>query len=132
MPLHEAAARGNLDIIKVLLSMNAPVNPRTIRNELPWELAFNNGHIDCADMLRKYKCPHPKTCKERWYHGTLDRIEAQRLIQENGSKEGSFLVRLSDRNIGCFVLTMLHEQQLYNFVIKKDVSLFLLIFFFVF
>lgn len=124
VPLHEAASRGHEEIVKILLSMNAPVNPRTIKNELPWELAIQNNHKECADILRKYRCPHPKTCKELWYHGTLDRIEAQRLIQESKGKEGTFLVRFSERNTGCYVLTMLYEQQLFNFVIKKHEEFF--------
>lgn len=51
VPLHEAASRGHKDAVKELLSLNAPVNPRTKSNNLPSELARAGGHNDCADIL---------------------------------------------------------------------------------
>lgn len=51
VPLHVAANEGHIEVIKVLLSLNAPVNPRTNNNLVPAELARRNGHIECAEFL---------------------------------------------------------------------------------
>ena len=53
VPLHEAASRGLKEVVRVLLSLNAPVNPRTIANETPADLAKRNGHYECARILSK-------------------------------------------------------------------------------
>lgn len=53
VPLHEAASRGHKEVVKQLLSLNAPVNPRTKTNFLPSQLARNNNHIECAIILGK-------------------------------------------------------------------------------
>nr|CAD7194918.1 unnamed protein product [Timema douglasi] len=100
VPLHEAASLGLKEVVHVLLSLNAPVNPRTSSNETPADLAQQNGHLDCAHILRNYMCPAPKTHKNDWYHGTLGRNEALCLLKEHGNKDGTFLVRYSDRNGG--------------------------------
>lgn len=120
MPLHEAASRGHIDVVKMLLSLNAPVNPRTIKNEVPWQLARTNEHFECANLLERYETPMPKTRRTLWYHGTLGRNEAILEIQQNGNKDGSYLVRFSDRNGGCYVLTMFHEQ-IFHFIIRSEV-----------
>lgn len=54
VPLHEAASAGHKDVIQVLLSMNAPVNPRTLADDVPADLARRNGHQDCVKLLREY------------------------------------------------------------------------------
>nr|CAD7588126.1 unnamed protein product [Timema genevievae] len=118
VPLHEAASLGLKEVVHVLLSLNAPVNPRTSSNETPADLAQQNGHLDCAHILRNYMCPAPKTHKNDWYHGTLGRNEALCLLKEHGNKDGTFLVRYSDRNGGVYVLTTIHGGQPYHFQIK--------------
>nr|CAD7448112.1 unnamed protein product [Timema bartmani] len=121
VPLHEAASLGLKEVVHVLLSLNAPVNPRTSSNETPADLAQQNGHLDCAHILRNYMCPAPKTHKNDWYHGTLGRNEALCLLKEHGNKDGTFLVRYSDRNGGVYVLTTIHGGQPYHFQIKIKV-----------
>lgn len=64
--------------------------------------------------------PLPTTCKQDWYHGTLDRNEALTLLKKAGDHDGGFLVRYSDRNV--YVLTMIYAQQPYHFQIQRKVS----------
>lgn len=54
VPLHEAASAGQKEVIKVLLSMNAPVYPRTVDDDTPVDLARKNNHQECVELLREY------------------------------------------------------------------------------
>lgn len=74
-------------------------------------------------FAENYKCPMPKTQKKDWYHGTLDRNEAVNMLKEQGNKDGTFLVRYSDRNGGMYVLTTVYSGQPYHFQIKTQVIL---------
>lgn len=51
VPLHEAASRGHKEVIEILLSANAPMNPRTKNNKIPADLARRNGHLECEEIL---------------------------------------------------------------------------------
>lgn len=53
VPMHEAANHGHKEVIKELLSLNAPVNPRTNNNNLPSDLARINGYLDSVQILGK-------------------------------------------------------------------------------
>ncbi|KAF7997213.1 hypothetical protein HCN44_005490 [Aphidius gifuensis] len=119
VPLHEAASAGQKEVINVLLSMNAPVYPRTVDDDTPLDLAIKNGHQECVKLLHNYEIPATKEKKSDWYHGTLVRNEAVYLLKKNGMKEGAFLVRLSDRLPGTYVLTAIFHNQYYHFQIKK-------------
>lgn len=118
VPLHDAAYRGNKDVVKELLSLNAPLNPRTKEGKVPLDLAIEKGHHDCAEILRKYKCPIPRTSKSKWYHGTLDRQEAEKMIRDFSDGNGTFLVRYSNRNKG-YVLSVLNENIVFNYIIRS-------------
>ncbi|XP_014214206.1 tyrosine-protein kinase shark [Copidosoma floridanum] len=119
VPLHEAASRGHREVIEILLSANAPVNPRTLDDEVPADLAKQNGHLECEKIIRNYVKPtREQTCD--WYHGTLDRMEAINLLHKNGDVDGSFLVRLSERHDGIRVLTVMYNKQAYHFQIQKQ------------
>jgi tyrosine-protein kinase len=125
VPLHEAASRGHKEVVKELLSLNAPVNPRDKDHQLPSHLARKNGFIECAEILEHYQCPAPKTHRSQWYHGTLDRHEAETIIKQFSTKDGTFLVRWSERNKEP-VLTLISESLFYNYIIsKKDDYLFI-------
>ncbi|KAJ3639318.1 hypothetical protein Zmor_002683 [Zophobas morio] len=119
VPLHESASRGHKEVVKELLSLNAPVNPRDQENRLPSHLARKNGFIECAEILENYQCPAPRTHKSQWYHGTLDRSEAETIIKQFNTKDGTFLVRWSDRNKEP-VLTLISENLFYNYIIRKQ------------
>ncbi|XP_065166490.1 tyrosine-protein kinase Shark-like [Atheta coriaria] len=120
VPLHEAANAGHKKIIQELLSLNAPVRPRTKNNELPIDLARTNGHFDCVAILEEYTAPKTKTNMSQWYHGTLNRQEADAYIREYqlDIQNGTFLVRYSTRNKE-LVLTMYNEGIIFNFIIRN-------------
>jgi len=72
-------------------------------------------------FLAEYRAVKPTTGRESWYHGTLNRSEAEKLLRDNGNVEGSYLVRYSGRNSGINVLSMVNaEQQCKNFQIKSN------------
>ena len=54
VPLHEAASKGLMEVIQILLSANAPVNPRTLADDVPADLAKRNSHVECEQLLRKF------------------------------------------------------------------------------
>lgn len=146
VPLHYAAKAGNIEIIKLLLANKAPLLPRTTSGLFPKDYAQRDS--EAVEFLNNYK-PPVNTYRNKWDHGTLDRRDAFRLLFEkreelyeklsdeypqgenpyvNTSKEkdelisGLFLVRLSERNNG-YVITMLHNEDIKNYRIEKDVSI---------
>ena len=150
VPLHFAAKVGNLEIINFLLAHKAPHMPRTSDGLFPKDFAPRDSGV--VELFNEYK-PPITTYRNKWDHGTLDRKEAFRLLFEkreelyeklqeeypqgenpyvNTSKEkdelisGLFLVRLSERNSG-YVITMLHNDDIKNYRIEKDVSRFVCI-----
>lgn len=119
--LHEAASRGYVDCVLTILSLNAPLRPRTNLNELPVDLAWKNGHQKCAEILTQHTCPSPTTKKSDWYHGTLGRNQAIDLLKEQTNNvDGSFLVRYSGHS--GYVLTMMYLEQDFHFQIQTQDS----------
>ncbi|KAH6937993.1 hypothetical protein HPB50_006085 [Hyalomma asiaticum] len=51
VPLHVAAARGHTNVVRALLDHGAPARPRTLRHELPADLAAQGKHTDCVHLL---------------------------------------------------------------------------------
>ncbi|XP_039294845.1 tyrosine-protein kinase Shark [Nilaparvata lugens] len=119
VPLHEAASRGYTEVVKTLISLCAPLRPRTTDKETPACLAERNGYLDCAKILDNFVCPEPKTSKCDWYHGTLDRAEAIALLANAGNKDGSFVVRFSDRS-NADILTMIYDEKNYHFQVRRE------------
>lgn len=119
VPLHEAASRGHIDVVKTLISLCAPLRPRTSDKETPACLAERNGYFDCAKILDNFVCPEPKTTKADWYHGTVGRAEAIALLASTGNKDGSFVVRFSDRS-NADILTMIYNEKNYHFQVRRE------------
>ncbi|CAG9816444.1 unnamed protein product [Phaedon cochleariae] len=125
VPLHEAASRGFKEVVVELLSLNAPARPRNKEGLIPAQLARGNNHIECAVILEQYQCKATKTVKSEWYHGTLDRPEAEAIINQCNPKNGTYLVRFSERNKKS-VLTLYNDERFFNYVIQnKDGYLFI-------
>lgn len=137
VPLHDAANEGCLEIVKELINVNVPHMPRTNYGEFPIDFARLNGHTQVVEYLTNYKPPQPTTFKYQWYHETLDRGEAVKILREyvqntlvpkNTDEDletlssGVFLVRYSNRNGGSYVLTLLFEDQPKNFMIQSKVN----------
>ncbi|CAK1602261.1 unnamed protein product [Parnassius mnemosyne] len=128
VPLHDAAQRGHIECIKVLLKLNAPSHPRTLAQDTPADLAKHYGHTECYQLLKSHTPDPPKTNKCQWYHGTLNREEAVKTLEEyckhhslqDKASDGVFLVRYSERHTNAYVLTMLSENTPYNFIIRKE------------
>jgi hypothetical protein len=53
-PLHTAVLIGNKDIVELLIAKGANVNARDNMDETPLTYAFDRGHTELADLLRKH------------------------------------------------------------------------------
>ncbi|XP_046978268.1 tyrosine-protein phosphatase corkscrew [Vanessa cardui] len=78
------------------------------------QLREKNGNI--IRIKTPLNCADPTT--ERWYHGQLTAKEAERMMLENG-KNGSFLVRESQRQPGDFVLSVRTRDRVTHVIIRR-------------
>lgn len=79
------------------------------------QLREKNGNI--IRLKSPLNCDDPTT--ERWYHGQLTAKEAEKLMLENG-KNGSFLVRESQRQPGDFVLSVRTRDRTTHVIIRRQ------------
>ncbi|KAM3968122.1 protein tyrosine phosphatase non-receptor type corkscrew [Aphomia sociella] len=79
------------------------------------QLREKNGNI--IRLKTPLNCADPTT--ERWYHGQLTAKEAERIMLENG-KNGSFLVRESQRQPGDFVLSVRTRDRVTHVIIRRQ------------
>lgn len=79
------------------------------------QLREKNGNV--IKLKTPLNCADPTT--ERWYHGQLTAKEAERLMLENG-KNGSFLVRESQRQPGDFVLSVRTRDRVTHVIIRRQ------------
>lgn len=79
------------------------------------QLREKNGNI--IKLKTPLNCADPTT--ERWYHGQLTAKEAERMMLENG-KNGSFLVRESQRQPGDFVLSVRLRDRVTHIIIRRQ------------
>ncbi|CAA9995036.1 unnamed protein product [Nesidiocoris tenuis] len=118
VPLHEAARFGHKEIIEMLLAAGAPSRPRTIADETPQLLAEENGYFQIAELLKNYVPAPFRSTKDDWYHGTLSRDEAVKLLNASGNSDGCFLVRYSGKE-HAYILTLTFSNKPYHFPIHE-------------
>lgn len=82
VPLHDAARHGNIEAVKELIAAHAPHMPRTESGEFPLDLAKEMNRTEVVEFLSNYKPPPPSTFKYQWYHGTLERQEAVKVLMD--------------------------------------------------
>uniref|UniRef100_A0A182J4E7 Tyrosine-protein kinase n=1 Tax=Anopheles atroparvus TaxID=41427 RepID=A0A182J4E7_ANOAO len=149
VPLHEAADNGNLDTIQELLRHRVPHRPRSNFGEMPSDLARQRGHYPVVEFLNAYEPSRPQTCRDLWYHGTLERMAAidtlkaftaklhpRRSLGHNKENNaggagaesvdvgehttsGTYLVRYSAKQ-NVDVLTMLYDDEPKHFIIQRQ------------
>ena len=54
-----------------------------------------------------------------WFHGFQTRDRAEEILRENGFAEGLFLVRESSSAAGDFVLSVVHDQEVIHYQIRR-------------
>ena len=120
VPLHDAAAKGHLDCVDLLLEHQAPTKPRAPNtNETPADLARAAGHHGVSTFLDKYPVRHPEKDITEWYHPNIDRKQALNLLRNRKARDGTFLIRNSNKKKKFYVLSMLWKQKGHHFEIEK-------------
>ncbi|XP_078486359.1 tyrosine-protein kinase HTK16-like [Ciona intestinalis] len=119
VPLHEASCCGNHSCIETLLVHGAACHPRCVNGETPLDLARKRNHRQCIQVLERYRPPKPQRPQTSWLHDAMDRFKAVEMLEMSGLVDGSFMVRLSKRNLGQHVLTMAHDKTVYNYEIRN-------------
>ncbi|KAK6101864.1 SH2 domain family protein [Brugia pahangi] len=115
---------GNIDQLdRVPVDFSAPSGPTIITD--PEEV---EEILKCGESRAIYKV-HSKIYglasysvyrAERWFHHNADKSKVERMLQRTGGEDGSFLVRVNQRN--CLILTMCHHQKIYNIYINVKVE----------
>ncbi|KAL4220114.1 hypothetical protein ACF0H5_020525 [Mactra antiquata] len=120
IPIHQAAYQGHLKCLKILLDFHSPYLPRADDDDdtTPLDLAENYEHKDCFKEIDNFECQKVVTHKYDWFHPELDRHSAQKLLEFKGLSEGLFLVRNSKKNPDWHVLTLCHDEKVFNYEIK--------------
>ena len=57
--------------------------------------------------------------KRDWFHGFMSREDADSLLKEHGFTEGLFLVRESSTSLGDFVLSVVHDNDVIHYQIRR-------------
>ncbi len=55
----------------------------------------------------------------KWYHGKLNRVDAEEVLANNGFAEGLFLVRESSTASGDYVLSVVHDGAVIHYQIRR-------------
>jgi tyrosine-protein kinase len=127
VPMHEAAARGHLDCVKVLSKNHVPLRPRTLDYKLPIHLALAANEAEMIRYFDSVKCRSPLSNRDDWYHGSLERKEALRSLQlcqnsypNNDPATSYYLIRRHSQKNNLYVLTILFQGHTYNFEIERE------------
>lgn len=122
VPLHEAAYNGHLECIKALLQQGAACHPRCVNGETPLDLARKRQRMDCVSLLGNYTPPAPRYSAPQYLQRNIDRNQAIEKLNQSGLSDGLFLVRVSKRVAGQYVLTMSFNRTVFNYEIKAEIK----------
>ncbi|XP_046370203.2 tyrosine-protein kinase HTK16-like [Haliotis rufescens] len=120
VPLHEAAMRGHINCIKVLLENDATPFPRNDDKLTPLELAKTYGRRECINHFKNYEIHDMETKPADWFHAELDRQGAMQMFEFHGMREGLFLIRPSKKHFGWHVLSLCHSRAAFNYEIRNQ------------
>lgn len=85
--LHDATRGGNIEVVKLLLKNKVLVRPRSFGNiESPISLAANYDYADIVKLLNTH-VSKVKTSRNAWYHGQLNRKEAEQILRNYSDKK---------------------------------------------
>ena len=76
--------------------------------------------MQVAALIDKYPASFPDTATTQWYHPNIDRKTALAMLQEAGSRDGTFLVRNSSKKLKFYVLSMIWRGRGHHFEIEKQ------------
>nr|CAB3267847.1 tyrosine-protein kinase HTK16-like [Phallusia mammillata] len=119
VPLHDAAYYGHHQCIDMLLRHGAACYPRSVNGETPLDLADKRHQTNSLLILQRYQPPKPHYSSSHWLHNAVDRHKAVELLEHAGLRNGCFLVRMSKRHPGQYVLTMSFDKTVFNYEIKN-------------
>ena len=57
--------------------------------------------------------------KRDWFHGAIDREDSESVLKDHGFTEGLFIVRESSTSIGDFVLSVVHDDDVIHYQIRR-------------
>ncbi|XP_050403794.1 tyrosine-protein kinase HTK16 isoform X2 [Patella vulgata] len=119
--LHEAAMRGHIKSVKILLSLCPCPYPRNADKNTPYHLAKTYGRNECQKYFEKYKLPEVIKQIRVYYHSELDREGAIKLFEVKGKRDGLFLIRTSTKRdpASAYVLSVCYMGEPHNYVIKN-------------
>jgi tyrosine-protein kinase len=117
--LHEAAFRGHLESARMLIFLNAPIQPRTQEDDFPRDLAHRYGKKNVVELLdyALTNYPLPRTNSNDWLHKRCDRQRAVLTLREKGGQDGHFLVRPHSTKPNHYALTAMYQNNPYHFEI---------------
>ncbi|CAF0796674.1 unnamed protein product [Brachionus calyciflorus] len=124
VPLHEAASRDHYTCVNALLNYGLPDKPRTSDNQTPLDLAIECGHKRTAQILRNFIPIESRIKMNEFLHdASVTREKAKQLLDGYKYDNGRYLVRKTQRDENIFVLSLMFNEEFFNYEIcLKDQS----------
>ena len=74
----------------------------TSPSNVGWASVLDPGLCSCRRVMTDLS-------KELWYHGRMSRVDAEKILDNSGGAEGTYLVRDSLTITGEYVLSLCHQ-----------------------
>jgi hypothetical protein len=119
VPLHEAASRDHYTCVNALLQHGLPDKPRTADNQTPLDLALEANHSKTISILKHYKQPETRLKQHEFLHDLQVTREIAKCLLEMFSRneQGVYLVRKTLRNENILVLSLMWNNEFFNYEI---------------